>query len=65
MLRFHVEGMTCGHCVQAITQAVKAVDPNAEVDVNLGEKSVRVVSAFGEIPIAEAIRQAGYATVAA
>ena len=28
---FNVQGMTCGHCERAVTQAVKTVDPPAEV----------------------------------
>ena len=31
---FRVDDMTCGHCVQAITRAVKAVDPEASVVVD-------------------------------
>ena len=30
-----VEGMTCGHCVRTVTQAIQAVDPHALVDVDL------------------------------
>ncbi|WP_241485531.1 heavy-metal-associated domain-containing protein, partial [Xanthomonas euvesicatoria] len=28
--------MTCGHCVRTVTQAIQAVDPHAQVDVDLG-----------------------------
>jgi copper chaperone CopZ len=28
---FNVQGMTCGHCERTVTQAVKSVDPAAEV----------------------------------
>ena len=28
---FNVQGMSCGHCVKAITQAVQAKDPAASV----------------------------------
>ena len=31
-----VEGMTCGHCVAAVTQAVQAVDAAAEVAAAVG-----------------------------
>lgn len=27
MLRFNVEGMSCGHCVGAVTRAVQGLDP--------------------------------------
>ncbi len=31
MQNFKVSGMTCGHCVRAVTEAVKDVDPAASV----------------------------------
>ena len=33
--RFQVSGMTCGHCVRAVTQAIEALDPAARVNVDL------------------------------
>lgn len=60
MLRYQVEGMSCGHCVQAITRAVKAVDPAAEVAVDLGAGRVTVQNSQKAEAIAGAIAQAGY-----
>ncbi len=31
MIELRVDGMTCGHCVSAVTGAVKSVDPEANV----------------------------------
>jgi len=31
MYQFHVPGMTCGGCARAVTNAIKAIDPAAEV----------------------------------
>ena len=31
MQQFKVSGMSCGHCVRAVTQAIKALDPAAQV----------------------------------
>ena len=60
-----VTGMTCGHCVSAVTSELEAVDgvKNVSVDLNVGEASeVTVVS---DAPLAEdalraAIDEAGY-----
>jgi copper chaperone len=41
---FQVQGMSCGHCVGAVTQAVKTVDPQAEVKVDLASGKVEVQS---------------------
>ncbi|MDY7530710.1 cation transporter [Pseudomonas sp. Bout1] len=43
---FSVEGMTCGHCVRAVTQAVQAMDPAASVRVDLAAKEVGVESSL-------------------
>jgi len=60
MLRFQVEGMSCGHCVESVTNAVTAADPQAEVHVDLSAKSVTVESTLPDAAVAEAIRGAGY-----
>ena len=60
MYQFSVYDMTCGHCVTAVTRAVKAVDQAAQVDVALGDKRVAVRSTASQEAIAEAIREAGY-----
>lgn len=65
MLRYQVEGMSCGHCVQAITKAVKAVDPAAEVAVDLGAGQVTVDNSQRADAIAGAIEQAGYIVASA
>lgn len=60
MLRYQVDGMSCGHCIQAVTKAVTAVDPAAQVEVDLAAKEVRVETSTAEEAIAAAIRDAGY-----
>lgn len=62
MLVFEVGGMTCGHCVRAVTEAVKGVDAAAEVAVDLGAGRVTVSNeTTGAGKIAEAIASEGYA----
>jgi len=58
---FNVEGMSCGHCVKAITHAVQARDPAASVRVDLAAKEVGVESALSADQVIEAIREEGYA----
>jgi copper chaperone len=60
MLRYQVDDMTCGHCVQTITNAVKGIDPSAEVRVDLTTKSVEVSGRGEPDAFARAIREAGY-----
>ena len=35
MTTFNVQGMTCNMCVKHVTKAVQAVEPNADVKVDL------------------------------
>ena len=56
-----VSGMTCGHCVRAVTDAIKSVDAAATVDVDLdvGRVSVRNHTISPD-QIADAITAEGY-----
>ena len=60
MIELRVEGMTCGHCVSAVTRAVKAVDPEADVQVDLGTGRVRVAGRGTADVLGKAITEAGY-----
>lgn len=58
-----VDGMSCQHCVKAVTEAVSALPGVENVEVDLGAKTVRVahdaaVSSLGAIK--EAIEDQGY-----
>ena len=63
MQLFNVEGMTCGHCVKAVTQAIKNQDPAAEVTVDLAAKQVSVQSQLSPEVIAGLIREEDYTVV--
>lgn len=60
MLEFDVQSMTCSHCVSVVTQAVKATDPDAKVDVDLPGRKVRVETKAPRETIAAALSEAGY-----
>ncbi|MCW8276442.1 heavy-metal-associated domain-containing protein [Pseudomonas sp. PCH199] len=57
---FNVEGMSCGHCVKAITQAVQAKDPAASVRVDLGAKEVGIESVLSADQVIALISEEGY-----
>ena len=57
---FNVQGMSCGHCVKAITQALQAKDPAASVRVDLAAKEVGVESALTADQVIAAISEEGY-----
>ncbi|AWK99043.1 heavy-metal-associated domain-containing protein [Stutzerimonas stutzeri] len=57
---FKVSGMTCSHCERAVTQAIQALDPQAQVKVDLAGGTVEVQSSVSEQAIRQAISEAGY-----
>ena len=61
MQSFKVSGMTCGHCVRAVTDAIKSVDAAATVDVDLAVGRVSVGNhTVSSDRIADAITAEGY-----
>ena len=64
MMNFEVQDMSCGHCVGAITRAVKAVDPDAVVAVDLSAKRVQVDTLITDAQaVKSAIAEAGFTPV--
>lgn len=61
--QYTVTGMTCGHCVQAVTDEITSLPGVQQVDVELTSGSVTVVSAepLSLNVVAEAVDEAGYA----
>ena len=66
MISFQVNDMTCGHCVSTIAKALKAVDPNAKVEIDLRKQLVQVqpLEATAE-ELSDAIKEVGYTPVQA
>lgn len=62
--QFDVKGMTCGHCERAIVHAVREVDTEAVVKVDLPTGRVDVESERSRDVIASAIREEGYEVAA-
>ena len=61
---FDVQGMTCGHCEKAVTQAVQSVDPQAKVTINRPAGKVEVQTTEPREAIARAIAEEGYPVAA-
>jgi len=59
-----VDGMTCGHCVNAVTGEVTKLDGVTDVAVDLEAKTVTVSGEpIDDNAVREAIDEAGYAVV--
>lgn len=60
----NVQGMTCGHCERAVTEAVKTVDPQATVKIDLATGMVEIDSTQPRDALSKAITEEGYAVQA-
>ena len=58
---FTVLGMTCGHCEKAVSRAITAVDPQAEVKIDRSTNRVDVLSEQDREVLLKAIVEEGYA----
>lgn len=58
--QLQVKGMSCQHCVKAITKAIQTQDPQATVSVELPQGQVTVQSALSLTAIEQAITGEGY-----
>ena len=61
----NVSGMTCGHCVSAVTMELSLLPSVTEVDVELESGQVTITSgaALEQAQLATAIDEAGYELV--
>ena len=59
---YKVEGMTCGHCVAAVTEELSKLDGVSDVDVDLGTGRVTIESnhPIDSADVAAAVDEAGY-----
>jgi copper chaperone len=57
---YRVDGMTCGGCAASVTKAIQAVEPAAEVEVDLDKKTVTVRGLDDDDAIAGAVEDAGF-----
>ncbi len=64
MIELKVEGMTCQHCVRAVTQAIQGEDPAATVEVDLGAGTVRAETRLPRDRVAALMAEEGYRVAA-
>lgn len=58
--QLQVKGMSCQHCVKAITQAIQALDGGATVSVALPQGTVTVQTTLSREATTQAISDEGY-----
>ncbi len=59
-MQFHIDSMMCGGCAKSVTQAIRSVDPQAQVAIDLPQKRVSVESVVDAATIMARLEHAGY-----
>jgi copper chaperone len=60
MFTLKVSGMTCGGCINAVTRAIQAQDPQAKVQADLATQVVSLETSLSLDLAAELITDAGF-----
>ena len=60
MHHFHIPGMTCGGCLGAVTRAIHKLDPQAQIEGDLENRTVAIRSDKAAASLLAALENAGY-----
>jgi len=60
MLSLKVSGMTCGGCINAVTRAIQAQDPQAKVQADLASQMVNLETSLSVVQASQIITDAGF-----
>lgn len=63
-MKLIVEGMICAHCVRAITNAIRSLDADARVDVDVAAGTVTIDGGVDAALATAAIEDEGYRVIA-
>jgi copper chaperone len=59
-----VEGMSCGHCIRAVTNAIQGMDQAAKVEVDLAAKRVVAQTSLPRADLVRAVEEEGFSVKA-
>lgn len=60
MIELTLPGMTCGGCARGVTAAIKAVDPTAEIVIDIATRNVQVATIADRKTVQDAVTEAGF-----
>ncbi len=62
MKKIEIKGMSCRHCVMAVTKALSAIDgiTNVDVDLKTGVAAYEETKPVDDALVAAAVKKAGY-----
>ncbi|MGN0932743.1 heavy-metal-associated domain-containing protein [Falsigemmobacter intermedius] len=59
-LTLHLPDMSCGHCSAAVTEALKALDPEARVGIDLAARRVTLDTSAPEAEVIAGLDAIGF-----
>jgi copper chaperone len=65
MTTIKIKGMTCNHCVMAVTKALSEIEGIQDIEVNLskGEATFKEVQPVDMSVVTEGVKKAGYEVI--
>ena len=63
-ITLQVEGMSCGHCIRAVTNAIQGLDQAAKVEVDLATKRVVAQTSLPRADLVRAVEEEGFSVKA-
>jgi copper chaperone len=63
MLSLKVSGMTCGGCINAVTRAIQAQDPQAKVQADLATQIIELETTLSADQASQLLADAGFPVV--
>jgi copper chaperone len=63
-ITLQVEGMSCGHCIRAVTNAIQGLDRAAKVEVDLAAKRVVAQTSLARADLVRAVEEEGFSVKA-
>jgi copper chaperone len=60
MIRLDVPEMSCGHCKASVEKAVRGLDAQAMVAVDLATRQVEITTAVPQAAVVAALQAAGF-----
>ncbi|MEX8519528.1 MAG: heavy-metal-associated domain-containing protein [Leptothrix sp. (in: b-proteobacteria)] len=60
MIELTLPDMTCGHCAATVKRTVAALDPAAQVDIDLPTHQVRIDTQVDGDKVKQALAEEGY-----
>jgi copper chaperone len=63
-IEFTVSGMSCQHCVSAVTKAIQTIDNKAQVTVNLNTQVIQIKDCTADLNMLKAaVQEEGFKLV--